>query len=102
MGQAPAAAALVEQHDAVALGVEHPALLRTRGPARAPVQVDGGLAFRIARDLVVDLVAVADVQQPRVVRCDRRVHLTHAADSSTAETLVTSGATAGRGHCTAR
>ena len=63
-GPALAAAALIEQHDAVALRVEEPAHLRIGAAARTAVQEHDGLALRIAALLVVDLVHGRDRRKP--------------------------------------
>jgi len=74
---AQSAAALVEQHDPIGGGVEHPAVLRRRGTAGAAVQKDHGLAVGTAADLVVQLLAIPDVEVPGGVRLDGRVEGAH-------------------------
>ena len=76
---APAAAALVEQHDAVLRRVEQPTLGRARAAARAAVQEHDGLAVGVARGLPVHLLAVADVEHAGVVRFDLGVEVAHQA-----------------------
>jgi hypothetical protein len=68
-----AAAALIEQHDPVALRIEEPAHLRVGAPARAAVQEHGGLAVGIAALLEVDLVQLRDAEKAGPVRLDRWV-----------------------------
>jgi hypothetical protein len=69
----PAAAALVEQHDAVGIWIEvgQPARRGTR--TRAAVEDDRGRAARVAAGLPVHPVPVADVEQAAVVRFGLRV-----------------------------
>ena len=75
--RAAPAAALVEQHDPVALRVEAAAHVRHGALAGAAVQEHGGLAAGVAGGFPVDEVPVADVQHPLVVRLDRRIQLDH-------------------------
>lgn len=70
---AASAVALVEEDDAVALGVEEPPGARAAAGARTAVDDERGLALGIAADLPVDEVAVADVEHAVVVRLDGRV-----------------------------
>ena len=70
---AAAAAALVEQDDAIARGIEEPARARVAAGAGAAVQEDRRLAVGIAAFLPVDLVAVADDQMPLAARLDGRI-----------------------------
>jgi hypothetical protein len=72
-GDAATGAPLVEQDDAVAVGVEVPAVAGRAARAGAAVQDDGRLALRVAADLPVEAVAVPDVQQALRVRLERRV-----------------------------
>src|SRR5215470_16341457 len=68
-----AAAALVEQHDVVARGVELPTV-RWRNAAAGPaVQEDGGLRAPGADPLPVDDVAVADIEPAGLEGLDLRV-----------------------------
>jgi hypothetical protein len=73
MRPAAAAAALVEEDDAIACGIEEPACACVAAGARAAVQEDRRLARRIAAFLPVDLVTVADGQMPVAVRLDGRM-----------------------------
>jgi hypothetical protein len=73
---AAAAVALVEQDDPVALRVERAPLAVAAPRAGAAVHDERGLAFRVAADLPVDEVAVADVEQAVVVRLDRGIQAT--------------------------
>jgi hypothetical protein len=71
MRRALAAAALVEQHDAVRGGVEeapHPRIRAATGPA---VQEHDRLAARVAALFVVQLVHFRDAEPAGVVRADR-------------------------------
>jgi len=70
VGPALAAAALIEEHDAVCGGIEEAALLRLGAAARAAVHEDHGLAVRVARLLEVDLVQIGDLERPGAVRLD--------------------------------
>ena len=72
-----AAAALIEQHDAVRVGVEEAPLLRARAAARPAVHEDDRLARRVARLLSVHRVTVAHVEEERLAGLDLRVELTH-------------------------
>ncbi|GAA2866068.1 hypothetical protein GCM10020220_064240 [Nonomuraea rubra] len=63
--------------DAVELRVPLAAVLGAAPASGAAVDHDGGLAVRVAADLVVDLVSVADVEQARLVRLDGRVQGSH-------------------------
>ena len=69
--RALAAAALVEQHDAVARRIEEAAHLRVGPAARPAVQEHRRLAVRVAALLEVELVDVGDAQKARAVRFDR-------------------------------
>ena len=71
-GVRPAAAALIEQHDAVARGIVIAAHRRVRAAARPAVQEHRRLAVRIAAFLEIDLVAAGDLEPPRPVRDDFR------------------------------
>ena len=73
MRAAAAAAALVEQHDAIARRVEEAPRFRIAAGARPAVQEHDGLARGIAAFLPVDLVAVADGQVAVTQWLDRRV-----------------------------
>ena len=63
-----AATALIEEHDAIALGVEEATLPGTRPAARSTVQEDGGLTVGVARLLEVERVLRRDLQESRPVR----------------------------------
>jgi hypothetical protein len=69
--------ALVEQHDPVAGRVEVPAHARGGAGAVAAVQHHRRLPVRVAADLPVQRVPVADVERPGLVRLDRRVQRAH-------------------------
>ena len=72
-----AAAALVEQHDAVALGVEQAAvrgLVPAPGP---PCRNTTGLPSRLPRHLPVDVLSVAHVEHARLERLDLRIQVSH-------------------------
>jgi hypothetical protein len=73
MRPAAAAAALVEEDDAITCGIEEPARARVAAGARAAMQEDRRLARRIAAFLPVDLVAVADGQMPVAAWFDGRI-----------------------------
>ena len=75
--RALAAAALVEQHDAVGVGVEEAPLPRGGAGTRPAVQHDDRLAGRVARLLSVHRVTVAHVEEERLAGLDLRVELTH-------------------------
>src|ERR687896_2528777 len=71
---APAAVALVEKNDPIPGGVE---IATMSGPATrtgAAVHHEGRLARRIAADLPIDEMAIADGQVSLIVRFDRRIH----------------------------
>ncbi|MPM56844.1 hypothetical protein SDC9_103660 [bioreactor metagenome] len=69
------AAALVEHHDAVALGIEEPTPLGATATARAAVQEDRRLTGRVAALLDIDALAISDIDRRGVVGIDRRVQL---------------------------
>src|SRR5690606_17003332 len=71
--RAAPAAALVEEHDAVALGVEEATLLGVGASARPAVQEDDRLALRVARRLLVQAMSRAHVDDALRVRLDRRI-----------------------------
>jgi hypothetical protein len=73
MRPAAAAAALVEEDDSIACGIEEPSRARVAAGTRAAVQEDRRLARRIAAFLPVDLMAVADGQVPVAARLDGRI-----------------------------
>jgi hypothetical protein len=70
MRTALAGAALIEEHDVVALRIEEAPHLRIGTAARAAVQEDSGFAARVAAFLVIDFVAVGDAEVAAVVRLD--------------------------------
>jgi hypothetical protein len=67
---AAAASALVEQQDAVCGRVEPASHPRAAPGSRPAVEYDGGLAGGVTAQLPVDVLAVADVEQPVLVRID--------------------------------
>jgi len=73
MRPAAAAAALIEQDDAIARGVEKSARARVAAGARAAVQENRWLARGIAAFLPVEFVTVADGQMTLAARLDRRI-----------------------------
>src|SRR5690606_13999853 len=73
VGTALAAAALVEQNDAVARGVEEAALPRARAAARSTVEEHDGLSIRVPGLFEIDRVLGRDVEVPRPVRLDLRI-----------------------------
>ena len=66
-------AALIEHDDAVAGGIEEPPRIDVAAAAGTAVHEHRGLAARVARLLVVHLVAVADGEVAAVERFDRRI-----------------------------
>ena len=95
-GRAAPAAALVEQHDAVALGVEHLPVPRLAARAGAAVQHQGGLPSRVSAHLPVDVVAVAGGEHSVLLRLDRRVALTHPWTITSLHRVVRTAAGRGR------
>ena len=73
VGPALAAAALVEQDDAVALGIEEAPVARVGAVARPAVQKDHRLAARVAAHLPVDAVEVGHLEEAGVVRLRDRI-----------------------------
>src|ERR1043166_8273680 len=71
--RAAAATPLIEEHDAIARGIEEPSMVRRASAAGAAVKEHGRPARGIAADLPVDLVAVAHGEAPVLVRLDARV-----------------------------
>ena len=63
--RAVAAAALIEEHDAIRTRVEEPPPARRAARSRSPVQHDRGLRRAVAVHLPVDQLAIADVELPR-------------------------------------
>jgi hypothetical protein len=60
--RAPAAVPLVEEHDAIALEVEHLGVPNGAARTRAAMEHDRRLAFRVAPRLPPDEVAMFDIQ----------------------------------------
>jgi hypothetical protein len=79
VGRAPSAAALVEDDDAVAVGVEPTAVAPHQPRPRPAVHDRGRLPVGVATGLPVDVVPVADVQQPLPVRLADRERPGHVA-----------------------
>jgi hypothetical protein len=73
MRPAAAAAALVEEDDAIARGIEKPACARIAARAGTAVQENRGPALGIAAFLPVDLVTMADGQVSLAACLDRRI-----------------------------
>src|SRR3546814_13918878 len=63
-----AAAALVEQQDLIAFGVEQPPVCRRATAARTAMQKYGRLALRIAAKLPIHLVTVSGIQETMGIR----------------------------------
>ena len=61
---AAARAALIEHDDAIAGGVEEAAVIARAAAAGAAVQEHGRLAARVAAQLPIDAMAVADIEMP--------------------------------------
>jgi hypothetical protein len=84
--RAAAAAALIEQHDAIARGIKEAPLLGLRAAARSAVQEHDRLALGVAALLEVELVQRRDGQPPTTIGFDLRVQGlplgTHALSSS--------------------
>ena len=74
IGQRAAAAALVDDNDAVFFGVEKAARLRRRARAGAAVQEDDGDAVWIAAFFPVDLVQFGHLQQTAAAGFLNRIH----------------------------
>ena len=70
MRRGAAAAALVEQHDAVARGIVIAAHHRVRAAAGSAMQQHGRLAGRVAAFLEIDLVQRGDLEPSRAVGND--------------------------------
>ena len=73
VGARAAAAALVEQQDVVAFGVEQAAMIDAATGAGAAVEEDGGLALGVAAQLPIDLMAVAGIEPAAAIGLDRRI-----------------------------
>jgi hypothetical protein len=71
------AAALIEEHGPVASRIEQLPHSRRDALAGAAVDHHGRLAVRVPAGLPVHEVAVADIEQPLIVRLDRRIELGH-------------------------
>ena len=65
------AAALVEEEHVVARRIEELPMDRADPAARSAMQEDRRLSLRIAADLPIDAVAIADVEHARLARLDR-------------------------------
>ena len=72
--RAPATAALVEHDSEVVLRIERLARSEAGARTRTAMDMQHWLPERVADDLPVDAIAVADIQQSRVVRLRRRCH----------------------------
>ena len=77
MRRRPAGAALVEEEDLVARGIEQPPVVRPRAAARPAVQEHRGLPLGIAAELPVEFVPVTDIEPAGLVGLDRRKGLAH-------------------------
>lgn len=75
MRPAPPTAALVEQHEAVRLWIEEPAVPWHTSRTWAAVQDDGWLTLRIPTRLPVDEVALIHFQHPMLVRLDLGIEI---------------------------
>src|SRR6185295_7937335 len=67
------AAALVEEENVVARGIEELPMDRTDPAAGPAMQKDRRLALRIAAHLPIDAMATANVEHARLARLDRRI-----------------------------
>src|SRR2546421_12174147 len=76
VGPALAAAALVEEHDAVLFGIEEAPHPGVGAAARTAMQEHRGLALGIAAFLEIKLVQVRDFEITRAVGPDRRIQST--------------------------
>ena len=70
---APAASALVEQHDSVRAGVEVSTHTRGTSGAWAAVKDDGGLAVRASADLPVHEMSISNVEHALFIWLDLRI-----------------------------
>src|SRR5262245_47887995 len=70
--RAPAAVALVEEHSAILRRIEQPPRADSASGAWTAMQKDSRPTVRVAADLPVDPLAVADVEHPLLVRLDGR------------------------------
>ena len=73
----PATAALVEQHRPVLARIEETSIARRATGSRTAVQPHDRCPRWIANGLPVELVSITNGKQPRVVRLDRRIPLSH-------------------------
>src|SRR4029077_2918539 len=80
MRRRAAAAALVEQHHAVAIGIVIAPHDGGRAATGAAMQQNGGLAVGIAAFLVIKLVEPGDLEPSRAVRNDLRIEAKALAD----------------------
>jgi hypothetical protein len=71
--RAPAAAALIEQHDPVDIRIEEPPHIGVATAAGTAVEEYHRLAVRIAAFLVIHAMAVADIEHAGAIRLDRRI-----------------------------
>ena len=78
MRRGPACAALVEQHDAVVIGIVEAAHLRAAAGPWAAVQQHDRLAVRVATLFEIQPVAAIDLQRAGVERFDVGVQGGHA------------------------
>ena len=78
MGTRAPAAPLIEQDDAIASGIEEPALGGSGAAARSAMEKEHGDAVAPARPLPIDLMAVTDIEHARLFRRNRRVELAQA------------------------
>ena len=100
MRAAPSRAALVEDDDSVASGIEEPPRVDVAAAAGPAVHEQGGLARGVAGLLVVHLVAVADGEIARVERLDRRILRPVAHASSSRASLAPASAVRAYTHST--
>src|SRR5258706_332236 len=70
-GRTPAAA-LVEQHHVITLGIEQAPMIGRTAAARAAMEEDRGLPPRRAASFPIDLMAVADIEMTGRIGLDRR------------------------------
>ena len=65
-----AAAALVEEQDVVARGIEQAAVIGRAAGARAPVEENGWFAVRVAAELPIDVMALARAEMTGLIGLD--------------------------------
>ncbi len=73
----PATTSLVEQHDPVGFRIEVATYSCRTTRAGATVEDDSGFAMRVAADLPIDKMSIANIQHPLVVRFDCWVEHCH-------------------------